>query len=287
MAVQSRPHGGDQVGAQMRSVTWVMTFVVGSWVSEPAMKPDEARRYQGSQTRQSFWLLLEEHDLLPSAWPDRLDEAPASPQLAGQRGWYLRECGRNQHRVVRRAQEVPLGAVASYDQDVANALGMEVVAGPGGDIGPPLDAEDGGRQPGQQCGLIAVTGSYLQHGLVASEAEASDHDRRQGRLGGDLAVADGQRPIGVRLRRVPGGNERRTRGGRDRCQDALIGDTCLPSRADQIGGRARLLTARHGTRISRSPYDLAASFRQDRAEESGRLTFLASSVRLPVPLLAQ
>jgi len=119
--------------------------MVGLRVSEPAIKPNKARRRQSPNTRQPFWPPLKEHHLLAPAWPDRLDEAPASAQLTDQRGWYLRKRCRDQHRVIRRAGRVSPGAIASYDQDVADALGAEVVAGLGGDIGPALDADYGGR----------------------------------------------------------------------------------------------------------------------------------------------
>ena len=247
------------------------------------MEADEPCLRQGPHPPQAVGAFLIQNDGFRAARTHGLDQASPDPELSSQRRRHARECGGDHDRVERGVIGGSFGPVPHQDDDIADALLGEVVPRLLGQIGPDLDADHAGSDPGEQRGLVAVTGADLEYLLRTVQAQRRDHHGAQRRLGGHQMVRNRHRRVVVGPVRAGGRHERRARSAPHRIEHERIGYAGGPCGRCQPLRAGLLLVSRHKLPPAPLPYSHRAAVQPShrRSALSGRDEGLASRGGVP------
>jgi deoxyribonuclease V len=197
---------------------------------------------------EAFRQPLEQHDVLPAAGADGLDQPATDRELRHQWIWDFGKRGRDENRVVRCVLGKAFTPIADDDRRVLGAAAGEVLPRRVREVGPPLDAPDLARESREQGGLPPVAGSNLEHALGAGQRQRLDHPGDERRLCGHLAVRNRQRSVEIRLVGERHRDELAPGKVTDRLEESRVADPREAERLEQsdvgrAGGHGTILPA--------------------------------------------
>jgi deoxyribonuclease V len=204
-----------------------------------SVQADEICAAEDAAGLESELAALEENDFLHSPASDRLYQASARGDLAGERCRDARKGSRHENGIEGRVLGKAFAPVSDEDLCIADPVAREMFARRVGEIGPALDAPDEVREMGEQGRLEAVARPDLEDPLGTGQCERLHHPRHERRLGRDLVVRDRQRHVEVGSLDELGRNEVRPRNGAEGLKNPLVTDPVAADRLDEVGLRRR------------------------------------------------